>query len=65
MEKQTDFRNGRSTTDANLAVQKVVEKRWECSLEKHIAFVDYKEALDKVNSHNYMIYCSEEAIQGI
>jgi hypothetical protein len=48
LECQNGFQRGRSCIDPLFSMKLLVEKRREFNLETHLAFIDYVNALDKV-----------------
>lgn len=46
---QRGFRHGRSCRDDMFTIQQLTDKRRQFNKDRHIAFVDYVKAFDKVN----------------
>jgi len=51
LEEQNGFRIGRSCIDNVFTIKQTIEKRKECYLENHIAFLYLEKAFDRVNGN--------------
>jgi hypothetical protein len=53
-EEQNGFRKGRSRGDGYFSLKLIIVKHREFNIETHLAFIDFKNAFDKVNRNKLM-----------
>ena len=48
-QEQNGFKRNRSTTDNIFIMRQILEKCYECNIEMHVLFIDFKPAFDSVD----------------
>jgi len=62
LEKQNEFRIGRSYIDNVFIIQQIIEKRREFNSETHMAFLDLEKVFDRVNRNQLWQICNRRGI---
>ena len=48
-QERNGFRRNRSTTDNIFIMRQILEKCYECNIEMHVLFIDFKQSFDSVD----------------
>jgi len=51
-QEQNGFRRNRSTTDNIFIMGQVLEKCYECNIEMHVLYIDFKQAFESIDKKN-------------